>query len=66
MEEVSIDFSKGDQDELTFMKERMRDLEIFCPYFLIVENEDIKIDRPGAPLKGLRSAQLQLNFFKNM
>jgi DUF438 domain-containing protein len=63
VDEISVDLSKGEKDELTFVKERMRDLEIFCPYFPVVEDEDIKIDYPGTPPKGLHSAQMLLNFF---
>jgi hypothetical protein len=57
MDEILVDLSQGDKDELALLNPGMRDLELFRVYFNIIEEEDIQINRPGTPSEGFRATQ---------
>ena len=61
MDEISIDFSQGDEDELTILDKRVGDLEFLGVNFSIIEEEDIQINCSGSPSKGFHPAQLGLD-----
>jgi len=64
MDEISIDFSQGDEDELAVLNVRVGDLEPLGTDLNIIEKEDIQINRPGSPSKGFHPAQLRLDGFQ--
>ncbi len=64
MEEKRIDFSKGDEDKLTFVKKGVRNLEIIRFDLFFVIKEEIKVDRPGTPPEGLPAPHAGLNGFE--
>jgi hypothetical protein len=64
MEEMGGDFSERGEDKLTFVKEGVRNLEVIRMNLFSIIEEEIKVDRPGAPSKGLAPSQVRLNGFK--
>lgn len=61
MDEISIDFSQRDEDELAVLNVRVGDLEPLGTDLNVVEEEDIQINRPGSPSEGFHPAQLRLD-----
>jgi hypothetical protein len=61
MNEVSIDFSQGDEDKLAILNLRVGDLEFLGVNFDVIEEEDIQINRPGSPLEGFYTPQLRFD-----
>jgi hypothetical protein len=53
MDEISINFSQGNEDELTILNEGMWDLEFLSVDFSIIKEEDIQINGSGPPSKSV-------------
>lgn len=61
---MAIHFNQGDEDELTFLKVRMRNDQLPGLNGLVIEEQNIEIDGPGTPAKGLPPSQPQFDLFQ--
>jgi len=61
MEEEGVDFGKGDEDELAFMKMGMRDLKVFRFNLVLIIKKEIQINLPRTPPEGLPASQVRFN-----
>ena len=61
MEELTVDLSQGDENELTFMEKGVGDLHFLRFNHLVIEKKEIKVDGPRAPPKRLDSSQFRFD-----
>jgi len=61
MNEASVDFGKGHQDELPLVKTGVRNLKPFGSDLYFIKKEDVQINGPRPPSESLLSSQLGLD-----
>jgi hypothetical protein len=57
MDKARVDLGQWEKNELTLVKERMRNLKFIRLNFPLVKEENIEVDRSGPPTKGLHPPQ---------
>lgn len=61
MDKASVNFSQGDENELTLLDQRMGDLEFLRPNLFIIKEKNIKVNGSGSPANRFLSTQLRFN-----